>query len=233
MKKFCIFSDVHGNSDVLKILAETDDFKNADERIFLGDAVGCCPNFNEVLKILFENNCIVLLGNHDVRAIFNRYDKKKFGNADQEPHFKYIREHMLPEYLEKFKNSPKEYILKVNGKILFFTHYICRTKYFIAERVKPMTLGTVSKKFESIKADYIFYGHEHKESYFCNGTTTYVGVGSLGMKFPGNYVMLEVEDDGEIVITCKKLKYDLTKLRREIRLCELPLAKQITDEFYF
>ena len=233
MKSYCIFSDVHGNIDVLNKLIETDDFKKANKRIFLGDAVGCCPFFNETLKALYDNKCIVLLGNHDVRAVFNRFDKTKVGNRDEEPHFSYIRSHMLPEYKEKLKEAPHEYVMKINKKTFYFTHYIWRTKYYIADRVKPIIRKNVNEKFAGIDADYIFYGHEHKQSFFQCGDKTLVGVGSLGMKCPGHYVMLRIDDDGKVKIVCKQIKYDLRKLRREIRQSELPQAKEITDEFNF
>ena len=44
--KICVFSDIHGNYDSLRLLLDSEDFKNADIRICLGDIVvmGPYPN---------------------------------------------------------------------------------------------------------------------------------------------------------------------------------------------
>ena len=41
--KICVFTDIHGNLDAFKLLMQTEDFKSADLKICLGDAVVMGP----------------------------------------------------------------------------------------------------------------------------------------------------------------------------------------------
>ena len=232
MKKYCIFSDVHGNISILRRLAQTQDFITADRRIFLGDAVGCCPFFNEVVDLLFSTDCIVLLGNHDVRAIFDIYNQNA-DNHNLKPHFGYIRETLRPDLLQKLQSAPLHYAEEINGKKFYFTHYIWRDDKTITPRIKPITAQNIFDKFSSIDADYVFYGHEHKESFFVHKGKTLVGVGSLGMKCPGNYIMLYINDDGTFNITRHRLPFDLQKLRAECYASDMPQCKEIISTFNF
>jgi len=232
MKKYCIFSDVHANIDVLRDLTKTQDFITADRRIFLGDAIGCCPFFNETLDLLFESDCVVLLGNHDMRVAFDIYNHS-LSNDTEKPHFDYMRHHIRPDLMTKLRACPLEYIEEHNGKIFCFTHYVWREDRCITPRVKPITAKNLFDKFQSIDADYIFYGHEHKESYFVHNGKTMVGVGSLGMKCPGNYIMLYINDDGTCNIVRHRLPFDLDKLRADSLTTKLPLSKEIIAGFNF
>ena len=232
MKKYCIFSDVHGNIDVLRSLVNTQDFITADKRIFLGDAVGCCPYFTEVVDLLYSTNCIVLLGNHDMRAIFDIYNRNRTNNIE-EPHFSYIRNNLPNHLFQKLQSAPLEYNEVINGKKFCFTHYVWREDRTITERIKPMTASNLYKKFESIDADYVFYGHEHKESFFVHRGKTLVGVGSLGMKCPGNYVMLYINDDGTFNIVRHRLPFDLNDLRNKCYQSDMPQCKEIIEGFNF
>ena len=63
--KACVFTDIHANLDALNKLISTNDFKNSDVKICLGDAVVMGPFPNECCKALLDNNCIWLMGNHD------------------------------------------------------------------------------------------------------------------------------------------------------------------------
>jgi len=60
-----------------------------------------------------------------------------------------------------------------------------------------------------------------------------VGVGSLGMKCPGNYIMLYINDDGTCNIVRHRLPFDLDKLRADSLTTKLPLSKEIIAGFNF
>ena len=73
MKKVCyndfmrilVYSDVHGNKYALEELQKTQDYENADLRVFLGDAVAMCAYPNECLEKIWQCGDVFLLGNHD------------------------------------------------------------------------------------------------------------------------------------------------------------------------
>ena len=63
--KILLYSDVHGNKDVLERLYASPDYKTSDLRVFLGDAVMLGPYPNECLEMLFSSGDVFLMGNHD------------------------------------------------------------------------------------------------------------------------------------------------------------------------
>ena len=68
--KICVYSDVHSNLYALESLMQTDDYKSADLRIFLGDIVAVCPFPNECIENVLKSGDIWLMGNHDCYYAF-------------------------------------------------------------------------------------------------------------------------------------------------------------------
>ena len=58
--KILVYADVHGNKYALEELYKSDDYHNADLRIFLGDAFALRPYPNECLDELIR----ILVGGH-------------------------------------------------------------------------------------------------------------------------------------------------------------------------
>ena len=70
--------------------------------------------------------------------------------------------------------------------------------------------------FSNIDADYVFFGHEHKENNFSNSKQHFYCVGTLGLKSPGYYLMIDIQKDKIVV----KDKYVIFDINEEIDLMD-------------
>jgi len=225
--KICVFSDIHGNYDSLKLLVDSDDFKTADVRICLGDAVVMGPFPNECIQTILDNNCIWLMGNHD-SYIANGLPKEELKNfkPDKIAHKDYMRGIIKSEFKDIMKKLPKDYLLELNNNKMYFIHYVWETWDNVIDNPDIPTLEDISNIFKNIDAKYIFYGHEHNFSHFNDSHKEYICVGSLGMKYPGHYSIVDIDELGNVKITHKKIDYDVEKCKSNILRLGYPRAEK-------
>ena len=210
---------------------DSSDFKIADLKICLGDAVVMEPYPNECCKTLLDNNCIWLMGNHDSYIANGLLEEEyKFFKQDKIAHQDYMRKVIKDEYKEIMKNLPKDYSVNVENKKLYFTHYIWETWDNVIDNPKVPTLKDISEIYKNINADYIFYGHEHHFSHLKDKEKEYICVGSLGMLHPSHYTIIETGDNN-IKIEHKTITYDLEKFKKDILSANYPRAEKYTKFF--
>jgi predicted phosphodiesterase len=96
--KILVFTDVHGVLNSLIALKQTDDFQNADKKIFLGDIMFGGSRPNECLKFLKDNNIECVLGNNDsyVSDHVPDCDLEQF-NDEKGGQLKWMQQHITPE----------------------------------------------------------------------------------------------------------------------------------------
>ena len=224
--KILVYTDVHGNKYALKNLQKSADYKNADLRIFLGDAVLRCPYPNECLQMIWKSGDIFVVGNHDLDCAFISSE-----NATTSEHIEYMKEKILPEYRKKLLNMPKEYYVDCFGKKLFFAHYpwVSGGSVMDIPARKEKKQKTVDM-FKNVNADYIIYGHDHTPAKFeCDGKT-FVCVGSLGLKHPGHYIVINIDETG-VNIENKVVFFDVKKLKSDILKKNYPEARDCCKSF--
>jgi len=232
--KILVYSDVHGNKDALENLLQSEDYKNADKRIFLGDAVSFCPYPNECIEILKTSGDILLMGNHDYYCTFGISDDEKQNfNKEFLIHLDYIRNIVTSENKEFLKNLNQDLELKINDKKLYFTHFLWETNENLANnpdgRNKPSNL-TAEIFDKKIDADYILFGHNHTPNKIEMNNKTFVCVGSLGVRSPANYIIIKTENN-EIKIEQKQLNYNYKKVINDMKTLNYPSAKVFTNFF--
>lgn len=108
MKKVCyndfmkilVYSDVHGNKYALEELQETQDYKNADLRVFLDDAVAMFPYPNECLEKIWQSGDVFLLGNHDSYCAYGLPEEEyAYFKADKKEHQSYMIVEKLCQFI--------------------------------------------------------------------------------------------------------------------------------------
>jgi len=229
--KICVFTDIHGNLDSLHLLMQTNDFKTADLKICLGDAVVMGPYPNECCEALLKNNCVWLMGNHDSYITNGLPEEEyKFFKPDKIAHQDYMRSVIKEEFKNIMKNLLKDYSISVGNKRLYFTHYIWETEDNVIDNPEIPTLENITEIFKNIDADYIFYGHEHHFSHFKDEKKEYICIGSLGMIHPGHYSVIEL-DDKDIKITHKNINFNLEKYKQDILKANYPRAEKYIKFF--
>lgn len=210
--KILVFTDLHGSLNALKELTCSEDFRIADKRIFLGDVCVGCSRPNECIELLNSLDCIKILGNNDY-YICDHIPKEEFtcSSEGKIAQMKYMQ-NLVTEENKKIVNSwSKEYCLNVGGKTLYFTHYPWENvngEFNVVDDPIEKNFKTISELFSNVKADVVVFGHEHKSRCYTNGEKTYYCLGTVGLVSPGNYLIIDVNDN-EINFEEKFINHDI------------------------
>lgn len=210
--KILVFTDIHGSLNSLLSLKETEDFKNADKVIFLGDAVIGCSRPNECIELITKLNCECVVGNNDCYVCDHvpSVDQEEFSSEKIEQ-LRWMCNNVTEENKKILNSWNKSLEFVINDKKFYFTHYAWENYNNDVNVVdNPVELNFNSRKemFEGIDADYYIFGHEHKTNYFTNGIRHYYCLGSLGLKNPGCYLVINI-DENAIELHEKFVEFDL------------------------
>ena len=212
--KILVFSDVHGCLNSLKALSQTQDWKEADKKIFLGDVCIGCSRPNECIELLNGLDCIKIIGNNDVYVCDHvpKVDLPEF-SKEKLAQLKYMQNLVTAENKKIVMSWQKDLTLFVQGKEFYFTHYPWEN-YDNDENVidapQEMSFSSRKEMFDGKKAEYVFFGHEHRENNFTDGKQHFYCVGTLGLKSPGYYLVIDIEKN-EINIQEKYLSFDINE----------------------
>lgn len=220
--KILVFTDLHGSLNSIKALFNTNDYKTADKVVFLGDVAIGCSRPNECVELLKTTNCICLLGNNDTYVVDHipQVDIDEF-SADKIEMINWMIENISEENKNIIRSWDKDLVVMVGNKKLYFTHYAWENYNNDTNVVDtPQTIDVNSRKemFKEIDADYIIFGHEHKTNYFCDGIKHYFCLGTAGLKNPGAYLIINIDENNNIEFEEKFVEFDISE---EIELMDL------------
>lgn len=230
-EKILVYADVHGNYDALKKLKKSHDYKTATKIIFLGDAVMMGDEPYECLKEILSGTEIYLLGNHDSYSAYG-LPKEMVPSEKKLSHQTFMR-NQIPENLrQELKTKEKELYLSLCGKTLYFAHYLWESEFDVEDELEgtDLTPENFDKKFKRIKADIIFVGHDHYPSHHIFKQKEYYVVGSLGMKIPAKYIVIEAQNNS-LKIRHKTLHYNYKKVKKRMIKKDYPGAKVYAEYF--
>lgn len=197
--KILVFTDIHGNYEILKELFNTEDFKQADLRICLGDCIDLDMQNNECLHLLKESQCICTYGNYEARLFdwFNEPSKnlEKFIQKNKE-----IKESLDEQSLNILNSFTKEFTLNI-CKTFKFCHYKWANDKELVIREEP-TYNHITSIYKNDDYDFIICGHDHNSYNYIENNKQIICIGSLGFKCPAPYLTINVNIDTE---TFKKL----------------------------
>ena len=210
--KIFVFTDVHGSLSCLQALENTEDFKTADLRIFLGDIVFGCSRPDECINTLKQWDCIKLLGNNDFYVCDHipDVDKAEFSPSKLKQ-LDWICQNVSDENKSYLKSWPIDFRLNAGGKQLYFSHYAWEefnNDINVVDSPENPSFEIRKQQFENIDADYYIFGHEHKTTHFSNNKKHYYCLGSSGLKTPGPYLLITC-DDSQINLEEKFVEFDI------------------------
>lgn len=230
-EKILVYADVHGNLTALEKLKKSRDYKTATKKIFLGDAVMMGDESTECLSQILNGEEIYIMGNHDSYVAYGLPKDMKPSKRKVE-HQNYVR-NLIPQNLKNaLKSKEKELFLTLCGKRLFFTHYLWASEEDVEDELEgiDLTPENFDKKFARIDADIIFVGHDHYPSYHKSEIKEYYVVGSLGMKIPAKYIIINLKN-GKLKIKHKTLHYNYKKVIKNMIKKDYPSASVYAEYF--
>ncbi len=171
--KIAFLSDIHGNLEALQNVMAYLRTVQADEKYFLGDAVGYLPNALEVLEILHDNNFQCIKGNHEAMLIGEIPVKE--GNAEV---------YQLKLVADKISNSQLQFIESWKTEIQFTLN----NKQFYLTHGSPLDKqnGYVYPDSDlnilcDNEYDVIIIGHTHRPFIKNCADKMFINVGSVGL----------------------------------------------------
>ena len=230
--KILVYADVHGNKYALENLMKTDDYKSADLHVFLGDAINMCPYPNECIDLIRKSGDIFLLGNHEIYSTSD-VPYEDIGCFDDEKlqHIRYMSQKLSKANIKYIKSLPKEYVCAVGKNDFYFVHYPWQNELMACDDPDNEAAPTIkTANLFDVKQKYVFYAHNHKPSIVKKGKQTFVCVGTLGVRNPGNYILINA-DEKNVKIEQKQIYFDYQKLKKEMLLLDYPFAKEYVRRF--
>lgn len=212
--KILVFSDVHGSLNSLNALINTNDWKTSNKKIFLGDVCIGCSRPNECIELLNTLDCEKIIGNNDIYVCDHvpKVDLKEFAE-EKIAQLKYMQKIVTNNNKRIVMNWKRDLTIKIFGKTLYFTHYAWENydnDINVVDSPKEKSFEERKQMFADVDADYIFFGHEHKENNFTNLKQYFYCVGTLGLKNPGYYLIIDISET-EIEVIERYLPFDINE----------------------
>lgn len=196
--RIAVIADIHGNLPAF--LAILDDLKkrNADRVIIAGDIITDCPDSDEVLSLIHEQDWTVIKGNREQYYLDHR--------AGLLEHWTHARQmsalmwtfdrlsHRNRKYMEKLKEQT---VLTVQDRKIKVVH---GSPDSISELLFPIEK---KERFEEVlkgmDEDILICGHSHKQWFIESCGKWALNPGSAGVHFNdeegAEYAMLTIEDN--------------------------------------
>ncbi len=190
--KIIVFTDIHGNFEILKALSQTNDFKDSDLRICLGDCIDNEMQNNECLEFLEKTKTICLFGNYEGRItdwFYEEYTHLEKNIKKNKELKDSINEHNYNFIINTFI---KNLYLDFGQSKWKFCHYKWANDNSLSKRIEDNQLELV-KLYSLDKFDNIIFGHSHNFTMIHNDNQNLICIGSLGYKCPAPYLTIDTD----------------------------------------
>jgi putative phosphoesterase len=218
--KLLILSDIHANYPALQ--AVTEEEKNWNKLVFLGDVVDYGPNPRECVEYIQAFADYVVRGNHDNALGYgvdcrSRADFHDMAVATRAWHKKLLG---LKD-LAFLKVTPITETFSFDGHRFHISHASPSGNMFTY-----LSLSELSTEVQEIDADFILIGHTHYQLQQKIGTLQVVNPGSVGLARDGTEACYAVFESGSM--TLKRIQYDRDRTIADLE--KSPLAIPIKNK---
>ena len=250
--KLAVFTDIHGNLEALKAIINDINSKNVDEIICLGDTIGLGSESKECLDLIIENNIKMVLGNHELCALYGTDIDSSINSNAQKEHYKWIRESLTTKEIDFLKKCPLYYECNISynniikNKKIIFSHYLLEdtSKLYPFEKNNLKNDVNLWIKYNNEDITYII-GHLHKsfnenevdgisEDYIetIDKLTNIIILDSGGCTIDNNNSYMLIDINKSLKFSKINLTYDYNKFINKELKKEFPDKETILKLFY-
>jgi putative phosphoesterase len=214
--KIIFFSDIHGNSYVLKNFIKALEKEKPDKVVFCGDIFGYYYHQNEIIDTFIQLGYIVLLGNHDknfLDILDGKIDRRqlilRYGNS-----YHNIEQRISAVNIDFMKTLKPHYELQSGNYRIGVFHGSPYDNF--NGRVYPDSEIIEVDMYTNY--DIVILGHTHHKMVKQIRTTTIINPGSIGQQRDGkgcSYLVLNTADGS---YQFKTVEYDVDRLAKDIDL---------------
>lgn len=234
MKKIAVFSDIHGNVEALRSILIDIAQLGIDDVICLGDVLGMGPSPSECLDLIIDNNVKLILGNHDLYAIYGASIDVNVSMYEIE-HAEWVGSRLMDYHIEYLEKCALSYEFSFKNKLFGFQHFLLNDVpkgRYPFKSLKIISDG-IKESFLNTKYDYLFIGHEHKSFQLDIDKKHLIDVGTSGCTKSDktHYTVLELDEKG-ISITRRNLMYNRESFEARIDSMEYPERETVAFKFF-
>lgn len=250
--RLAVFTDIHGNLEALKTIINDIKSKNVDEIICLGDTIGLGSESKECLDLIIENNIKMVLGNHELCALYGTDIDSSINSEVQKEHYKWIRESLTTKEIDFLKKCPLYYEYNISygdiikNKKIIFSHYLLEdtSKLYPFERNNLRNDVNLWIKYNNEDITYIV-GHLHKsfnenevdgisEDYIeaIDELTNIIVLDSGGCTIDNNTSYMLIDINNSLKFSKINIIYDYNKFINKELEREFPDKETILKLFY-
>lgn len=216
--KVGVLSDIHGNSDALRVVLDEFHRQNISELLFLGDLVGYYPFASECLPMLAEFEVSRVRGNHDQVAI-DCYVNQTVPSESYTIDYGHALERSLAEQNDALMHflteMPLTSHLERGGRVLQLVHGAPWDA--LEGRVYPDFCDW--SRFDGIAADVVLFGHTHYPLEHHHDSVFLLNPGAVGQaRSSCGVACAAVLDLDALAANLFQLPYDRQRLITDARL---------------
>ena len=219
--KILVISDVHGNLEALNEVLKVPH----DIVVFAGDIVDYGPRPAECIEKIRGAAFKTVRGNHDNAVAFNTDcgcspAMHKFSVISRE----YTKKVVNKEQVEFLQKLPLKETFQIDRKTFFLVHASNSNPLFKYLKPGKTSEEEFKKEFDSIKTDFIIYGHTHIPLILKGVTNSIIiNPGSVGQPRDGDpRASCAVIDTEKNCVEIKRIEYNIEKVEKQIKEANLP-----------
>ena len=219
--KILVISDVHGNLEALNEVLKVPH----NIVIFAGDIVDYGPKPAECIEKIKEVAFKKVKGNHDNAVAFNADcgcspAMHELSVVSRE----YTKKVVNKEQVEFLRQLPLKEIFQIDKRTFFLVHASNSDPLFKYLKPGKTSEEDFRKEFGDIKTDFIIYGHTHIPLILKGVTNSIIiNPGSVGQPRDGDpRASCAVIDTEKNFVEIKRIKYDIEKVKKQIKEVNLP-----------
>jgi predicted phosphodiesterase len=233
--KIGIFQDIHANLPAFQKAIEVFREHHCSQIYHVGDLIGIGPYPSEVMELACSiPDMKFIMGNHDHWFAYGLpHPIPAYMNEEEVAHHRWTHQQIGVDYKPIVQKWPFVQKLQLsNGRNLIFQHYgLDETAKWFKSFIKNPAAADLDQLFDGQKADFIFYGHDHK-SIDLSGISRYVNLGSAGC-FDKPEVRLGILEIAEEKLVLKKysIPYNEDGFMEAFEEREVPASAFIKSAF--
>lgn len=226
--KVALIGDIHANLPALEAVLAHAREQGVEAVWNVGDFVGYGAFPDEVVRRLWQEKELSIVGNYDLKVLKFKRKRDKWRESKHPLKFyafQWTYEHLSKKSLKYLRALPKEIRFKVAGRRVLITHGSP------VSNKEPLIPTTPKKRLRELvgmaKADLIICGHSHQPFAQEVDGAWFINTGSVGRPDDADprtgYALLEL-DPGRLQVHHCRLEYDLERAVAAIRERGLPEA---------
>lgn len=229
--RIAVFSDIHGNYQVLDSIIKHISKNNIDKVIYLGDGISLGPDSSLCLSKLNSFVDVYVLGNHE-HYIIDGCDIDSDMSIGEINHNNYLIKRLDKQDINKLKEYNNSYELVINNKKFLFIHFFLDSSIYPYKHLDIFKSDEYKQIINSYNYDYIFYGHYHSGRYdFFDNKACYC-IGSSGCVKNNKTFYYIIDSNDDISIERVVLKYDRLSFENRINNIKYPEVNKIKKSFF-